>query len=107
MPELPEPGESAYPSKDDPDERLYFTAAQMLAIRDSGIRYGMERAAVIAETMQDTTEAARADEAARQSTINREPTSAQLSRYKHLQTVQLWNKALSNAASAIRAALQE
>jgi hypothetical protein len=25
-----------------------YTAAQMLAIRDSGIRYGMERAAVIA-----------------------------------------------------------
>ena len=97
LPELPEP--DAWRNRISDDRWLYsemdprdvhdngkpceslYTAAQMLAIRDSGIRYGMERAAVIADEAEEYDR-----------TLGNNPQAAQAAEF---------------IAKAIRAALQE
>jgi hypothetical protein len=75
LPELPdEPGLMC-------DVVPFFTEQQMLAIRDSGIRYGMERAAVIADEAEEYDR-----------TLDNNPQAAQAAEF---------------IAKAIRAALQE
>jgi hypothetical protein len=52
LPELPEPQiYDGYAWKAPFSKYDYFTAAQMLAIRDQGIKYGMELAAQIVENV--------------------------------------------------------
>lgn len=68
----------------------------------AGAAFERERCAMLCESKQDLTEEASALKKSSLDQAGGEPVSVQLSRLNHLQTVRMWNSALSQAAAAIR-----
>ena len=88
-------------------EAKIYTAREFAALLEQARLDERERCARICESKQDWTEEADAHVRARQSENESKSVGEQLSRFKHLQTVSLWNSALSQSAAAIRAQPKE